>query len=51
MDESNNDCLCERKLSKSNMMSINNRLGFKSTIEEKSYKFNIKDTLAKLQKK
>ena len=33
------------------MMSINNRLGFKSISEEKSYKFNIKDTLAKLQKK
>ncbi|MHA1441476.1 MAG: GNAT family N-acetyltransferase [Candidatus Heimdallarchaeota archaeon] len=33
------------------MMSINNRLGFKAVNEEKSYKFNIKETLAKLQKK
>ncbi len=33
------------------MMSINNRLGFKAMNEEKSYKFNIKETLAKLQKK
>ena len=33
------------------MMSINNRLGFKMAYEEKSYKFIIKETLSKLQKK
>ena len=33
------------------MMSINNRMGFKAFVEEKSYKFDIKDTLTRLKKK